>query len=218
MKSFLVIGMGRFGSSVAKELYSMGHEVLAIDISEDNINQVADRVTHSMIGDAKDISVLHAIGVKNFDGIIVAIAENLEDSILITLQLKELGAQQIICKARNEPHAKVLSLIGADRVVMPEVDMGKRLAQHVAQYNIIDFIELSPDYSIMEIPVPGGWIGRSVSELNVRNRYGVTILAIQNGGDVNINTAPTAETQFRAGDKIVAVGSNDDLQSLCKIK
>ncbi|MHC1694550.1 MAG: TrkA family potassium uptake protein [Eubacteriales bacterium] len=218
MKSFLVIGMGRFGSSVAKELYALGHEVLVIDKSEENINEIADSVTHSIIGDAKDLSVLQSIGVRNFDSIVVAIAENLEDSILITLQLKELGAQQVTCKARNEPHAKVLSLIGADKVVMPEFDMGKRLAQHMSQTNIIDFIELSPDYSIMELPVPKCWINKTISELNVRNKFGVTVLAIQSHDGQAINSSPTADTQFNAGDKIVAVGSNTDLQSLCNLK
>lgn len=218
MKSFLVIGMGRFGSAVAIELYTLGHEVLVIDTSEEIINQIADRVTHSMIGDAKDISVLQNIGVRNFDSIVVAIAEKLEDSILITLQLKELGAQHIICKARNEPHAKVLSLVGADRVIMPEVDMGKRLAQHMSQSNIIDFIELSPDYSIMELPAPKSWTNRSISDLNVRNKFGVTILAIQSHDTNIINSTPTADFIFKNGDKIVAVGTNMDLQALCNVK
>ena len=128
MKSFLVIGMGRFGSAVATELYSMRNEVLVVDEHEENITHIMNQVTQAVIGDAKDETVLRSLGVQNFDSVIVAIADKLEDSILITMMLKEMGVKYVVCKAQNELHAKILSQIGADKIVRPEYDMGKQLA------------------------------------------------------------------------------------------
>lgn len=218
MKSFLVIGMGRFGSALAAELFDMGHEIMVIDSDDEKLSQVADRATHAVIGDAKDIGVLKAAGIRNFDCVVVALTQNLEDSILITLQLKELEAKYVVCKAKNEHHAKVLKLLGADRIVMPEMDMGRRTAHQLAQDNIIDFIELSPDYSLIDLPAPKKWVDKSIKQLDIRNNYGATVIAIQNKITNEINTSPNAGTFIGKDDIVVLVGSTEDLQAIGDIK
>ena len=164
MKSFLVIGMGRFGTAVAQELTELGQEVLAIDENVESVQRIADDVTQVMQGDAQDEAVLGAIGVRNFDCCIVAVGTDMEASILITVMLKDLGAQYIIAKARSTVHAKVLERVGADRVVLPESEMGCKLAQRLAHTNVVDFIGVSDEYSILEIHAPRssilrGWDG-----------------------------------------------------------
>ena len=159
MKSFLVIGMGRFGTAVAQELTELGQEVLAIDENVESVQRIADDVTQVMQGDAQDEAVLGAIGVRNFDCCIVAVGTDMEASILITVMLKDLGAQYIIAKARSTVHAKVLERVGADRVVLPESEMGCKLAQRLAHANVVDFIGVSDEYSILEIHAPKSWVG-----------------------------------------------------------
>ena len=154
MKSFLVIGMGRFGTAVAQELTELGQEVLAIDENVESVQRIADDVTQVMQGDAQDEAVLGAISVRNFDCCIVAVGTDMEASILITVMLKDLGAQYIIAKARSTVHAKVLERVGADRVVLPESEMGCKLAQRLAHANVVDFIGVSDEYSILEIHAP----------------------------------------------------------------
>lgn len=218
MSSYLVIGMGRFGSSIATELYSLGHEVLAVDEDEDTAALIADHVTNVIIGDAKDEAVLQSLGVQNFDCVIVAMAGTIEDSILITLMLKEQGAKQIVCKAQNERHAKVLTLVGADKVVRPEFDMGKRVAHSLAQQNIIDYIELSHDYSIMEIITPSHWVDKSIVKNNLRRKYGITIIAIRGADSDKIKFSPSADVILNQGDILTVIGSKHDLNAVSSVK
>ena len=153
MKSFVVIGLGRFGTAVAEELYALGHEVLAIDREQSCAQRVSEIVTHTIIADAKDESVLQSIGVRNFDGVIICMTD-IEDSVMIALMLKDMGAKYIIAKSQSKQHSRMLELIGVDRVVFPEQDMGVRLAQTISSRRALDFIELSPDYAIVELPLP----------------------------------------------------------------
>ena len=160
MESFLIIGMGRFGQAVAEELIALGHDVVAIEQKETVGQQLADRVTHVVIGDAKEEAVLRAVGVRNFDCVVLGMTR-VEDSIMITLALKELGAKYVVAKAGSRQHRTALERVGADRVVFPERDMGIRLAQSVSSKGMIDCIELSPEDTIAEMAVPRKWIGHS---------------------------------------------------------
>lgn len=214
MDSFLVIGMGRFGSAVALELSNLGHEVLAIDKSEDRIAHVADRVTHSVIGDAKDESVLASLGVRNFDVAVVAIANNVEDSVLVTIMLKEMGVKKVVAKAQSLLHKKVLERIGADVIVFPERDMGSRIAQRLSAKNIIDYIELSDEDSIVEIVSLPQWAGKSLQELNVRGTYGINVIAARDKDAQELNVSPTAKYVIKEGDVLIVIGKNDDIKKL----
>lgn len=218
MKSFAIIGIGRFGASVARELYKRGHEVLAVDSDQDAIQRIKDEVTHAVVGDATEESVLRAIGVRNFDCAIVAIASDIQDSVLVTLLLKELGVKYVVAKGQNALHTKVLERIGADKVVFPEADMGQRLAQTLTNDSIIDFIELSADFSIVEIVPPAKWVGKTLLDLNVRARYGVNVLAIR-GEDGNIITiSPAADQVVNEGDILIVVGENSTIEQLDKVR
>lgn len=217
MKSFVVIGLGRFGNAVARELYALGNEVLAVDIDEDVIQKIADHVTHAVVGDAKDEAVLRSIGVRNFDCAIVAIASDIQDSVLVTLMLKEMGVKYIVAKGQSQLHTKVLQKIGADKVVFPEHDMGTRLAQTIVTSNVIDFIELSDEYSIVEISAPEQWIGKNLVELNIRSDYGVNVLAIRNVDNKAINVTPSPRQVLEKGDVLIIIGSNDDINQLSSI-
>ncbi len=218
MKSFIVIGLGRFGTAVACELYRRGNEVLVVDKDEDVVQRISDQVTHAVVGDANEESVLRAIGVRNFDCVIVSIASDIQDSVLITLMLKEMGVKYVIAKAQSALHTKVLDRIGADRVVFPEHDMGQRIAQALSSTNVIDFIELSPDFSIVEIRSPGSWQGKTLMELSVRAEHGVNVLAIR-GQDGRINAiSPTADQRINEGDVLVVIGANDDIERLGNLK
>lgn len=209
-KQFAVIGMGRFGSSVAQTLYKLGFEVLAIDADEDKVQDVINLTTHAVEADATDEDALKALGIRNFDVVVVAIGEDIQASILTTLILKEMGVDMLIVKAQNELHGKVLTKIGADKVIFPERDMGQRVAHHLISPNIIDFIELSPEYSIVEIKAPKEFAGKSLRELDVRARYGCNVIAIRSEGYMNIS--PYAEDLIQQGDELVVVGKNEDLQ------
>lgn len=216
MKSFIVIGLGRFGTAVAEELASLGHEVLAIDSDESVAQSVAETVTHTIIANAKDEAVLSSVGVRNFDCAIVCMT-NIEDSMMITLMLKEHGAKYIIAKARSTQHSKMLQLIGADRVVFPEHDMGCRLAQTVSSRRAIDFIELSPNYAIVELPLPAEWEGKTLAGVGVRQFFGVNVLAVRRG-PVNVHISLTADFIFREGDILIVVGSNKAIQQLERLQ
>ncbi|SFA88997.1 potassium channel family protein [Clostridium frigidicarnis] len=211
-KQFVVIGLGRFGISVAKTLYESGHEVLAIDKNEDLIQEVSDNVTHAVQMDATDENALRTIGIRNFDVAVITIGSNIQSSVMVALIVKELGVKYIIAKAHNDLHAKVLYKIGADRVVQPEKDMGVRVGHNLVSSNILDYIELSPDYSIIEIEAPQMWWGKSIKELNVRSNYGINIMAIKKDNEVNIS--PDAEDIIEKNFIIVSIGSIDDLSRL----
>lgn len=208
-KQFVVIGLGRFGSSVAKTLYALGHDVLAIDMDEDLVQEISDSVTHAVQMDATDESALRTLGIRNFDVAVVTIGANIQASIMATLLVKELGVKYIIAKGNSDIHAKVLYKIGADRVILPEKDMGVRVAHNLVSSSILDYIELSPDYSIIEIESPKEWHHQSIRDLSLRSKFGINVMAIKKNHDVNIS--PYAEDIIEPGDVVVAIGSADDL-------
>ena len=174
MKQYIVIGCGRFGSSVATTMHLLGHQVMAIDKNEDLVQGIVDKVTHAAIVDVTDEQALRAIGLGNFDVAIIAIGSDIRASIMATLLAKEMGVSQVVCKAKDELQAKVLYKIGADRVVFPERDMGVRVAHNLVSDNILDHIELDPEYSIVEIVTPTMWVGKTLIELDLRARYEIS--------------------------------------------
>lgn len=217
MKSFLVVGVGRFGNALARELYREGNEVLVIDECSENIQQIADAVTHAVIADAKDPVVLEQLGARNFDCAIVAIAGDIQDSILVTLTLKEMGVNYVIAKARNEMHRKVLTKIGADKVVFPEHEMGERLAHLFTSDKIIDFLELSDEYSVNEINPPKSWIGMTVKELDVRANYGITIIAMRDQNTQKIAISIDPNFIIEEHSTLIVIGANEDIMEIDKL-
>ncbi|MGG7164284.1 potassium channel family protein [Clostridium ihumii] len=213
-KQFIVIGLGRFGTSVAQTLYSLGNDVLAVDKDEDVIQNIADKVTHAVQVDANDEYSLRALGISNFDVAIISIGSDVQASILSTLLVKELGVKHIITKANDALHAKVLYKIGANRVIFPERDMGVRVAHNLCSSNILDYIELSPDFSIAEIASLEAWYGKSLKELNLRAEYGINVMAIKSNNEINV--APSADEVISNGDVIVAIGDTKELNNLEK--
>lgn len=211
-KQFIVIGLGRFGTSVAETLYALGNDVLAVDIDEERVQNIADRVTHAVQVDANDEASLRALGIGNFDVAIISIGSDIQANILSTLLVKEMNVKHIISKANNAMHAKVLYKIGANRVIFPERDMGIRVAHNLCSSSILDYIELSPDFSIAEIVTPNDWIGSSLKDLNLRVRYGINVVAIKRDNDINVS--PSADEVITEGDIIVAIGGTAELNSI----
>lgn len=211
-KQFVVVGLGRFGSSVAKTLYGLGNDVLAIDSNEDVVQEIAESVTHAVQLDAIDENAVKSLGIRNFDVAVITIGANIQASIMAALVFKEQGVKYIIAKGNSDLHAKVLYKIGVDRVILPEKDMGVRVAHNLVSSNILDYIELSPDYSIIEIESLKEWHGKSIKDLSLRAKYGINVMAIKSGNDVNISPSP--EDVINPNDVIVAIGSAEDLNRL----
>lgn len=182
---------------------------MAIDSSDDIVQSISDSVTHSVQMNATDENSLRALGIRNFDVAVITIGSDIQASTMATLLVKEMGVKYIIAKANTEIHAKVLYKIGADRVVFPERDMGVRVAHNLVSTNILDYIELSPNYSIAEIVIPKIWHGKTLNELNIRANYGINVVALKRGEEINVS--PVAEDTIESGDIIVAIGSEEDL-------
>nr|WP_154958691.1 TrkA family potassium uptake protein [Paenibacillus xylanexedens] len=211
-KQFMVLGLGRFGSSLTRTLIKNGHEVLAVDKNETLVQEISSIATHVVQAGCTDKSVLQELGASNFSHAIVAIGEDLQASILATLLLKELNVPKVTAKAKNENHGSVLSKIGADQIVYPERDMATRLGNQLSSDNMIDSIELSPDYNLVELKAPASMHQQTLLELNIRANYGCTIIAIKTGEEINI--FPLAEDQIQMGDTLLLIGSNDNIRSL----
>ncbi|GEN36808.1 potassium channel family protein [Aneurinibacillus danicus] len=209
-KSYAVIGLGRFGSSVVNHLHKAGYEVMAVDENEERVQEHVEAATHAVQADSTDEQALRDVGIGNFDVVVVAIGVDIQASILTTLLLKELGVKRIVAKAQNPRHGQVLYKVGADRVVFPERDMGIRVAHNLVSPNVLDFIELSPDYGVAEVAVSEKMQGKSLVELNVRAQFGVNVVAIKTNNDFNI--APGPEVLLQEGDILIVVGHNDDLR------
>ena len=213
-RQFVVIGLGNFGFSVATNLYRLGNEVLAIDASEELVQEISDKVTHAVRADATDENSLRSLGIRNFDVAIVSIGSDIQSSIMVTLLVKEMGVKYVIAKAQNELHAKVLYKIGADRVVFPERDMGVRVAHNLFSTNVLDFVELSPDYSLVEVAALPQWVGKTLRELDMRAQFGINVMAIKLGNDINIS--PSADDVIAEGDGLVVIGGTEELDKLEK--
>ncbi len=212
-KQFVVIGLGRFGTSVAKTLTALGHEVLALDKNEHAVQVIMQDVTQAVQADAREEETLRGLGVRNLDVAIVAIGDDLEANILITLMLKEMGIPYVVAKAQSIQHGKVLERIGADKIVYPEQDMGIRLANNLIRTNVMDFIELSLDYSIFEIIAPAKFVNKSLGKLNLRAVYNINVVAIKKGID-QIVIAPGANSVVEEKDILVIVCNKKALAKL----
>ena len=215
MKSYLVIGLGLFGAEVARKLCELGCEVLAMDVRNDLVQQVAPEVTHAVVGDGQDKEVLKALGAGNFDCAIIAIGDDLAASVLTTMNLKELGVPYIVCKAHDATHRRVLEKLGVDRVVIPEYEFGGKLARSLSNHNVLEYIELSEDYGILEVPAPKSWVGKTIAELNVRAKLGVNIIAVESGSVTNVS--PAAGYRILSGDVMVVLGDNKALETVQKL-
>lgn len=215
MRSYIVAGLGRFGSELARQLCQHGCEVLAVDRNSDLVQQIADQVTHAVVADATDKMVLKALDAGSFDCAIVAIGGSLADSALATMAFQELGVKKIVCKAHDETHKKLLVKLGADQVVIPEKEHAARLAKSLSSTNVLDYIELSAEFGIIELPAPGGWAGKTLRELNVRAKLGLNILAVRR--DDRIRVSPSADFPIRRGDIVVVLGDNEALERVQKL-
>ncbi|MGI6485850.1 MAG: potassium channel family protein [Tepidanaerobacteraceae bacterium] len=215
MKQFVVIGLGRFGSSIAKTLYNLGYDVLGIDIDEEIVQSMADLITHTVQADATDENTLKTLGIRNFDVGIVGIGDDIQSSILVTLLLKEFGIRYVVAKAQNDLHGKVLYKIGADRVIFPERDMGVRVAHNLISSNILDYIELSADFSIVEITALPEWHNKTMRQLDMRSKYGLNVIAIKREGK-EILVSPKADSVILKEDILIVVGKNKDIEKLEK--
>ncbi|NLI22081.1 MAG: TrkA family potassium uptake protein [Clostridiales bacterium] len=211
-RQYLVLGLGRFGESLAKTLYKEGHEVLAVDADPELVDGIAPYVTQAVQIDATDEGALESLGVRNFDAAIVSIGQNMRDSILVCVLLKELGVPYLIAKATDDLHGKVLRKIGVDRVIFPERDMGIRLAKSLLTPNVLEQIELSDDYQLVEIILPMKWVGDTIIGVDVRRKYGISILAIHRGGEFVVSPSP--DLMFETGDILLVLGKKDDIDSI----
>lgn len=215
MKSFMVIGLGRFGTALAIELCKQGNEVLAMDTKPERVQSVANFVTHSVTGDARDPEVLRALGARNFDCAVVAMAEDVGESALITMNLKEEGVRRVVSKANSAVHRKVLEKIGADLVVFPEQEMALRLAHNLDNGDILNFIDLSDEYSLVERRLPAAWAGKSILELDIRKNYHLTVIAVRRAGDMVVQ--PVRDFVFLEDDGLVVLGRNEYVRRLERI-
>ncbi|MFQ5910782.1 MAG: potassium channel family protein [Thermoplasmata archaeon] len=227
MRQFVVIGLGRFGSSVARTLVERGYEVLAIDSEEEKVAEIADYVTHAVQLDATDEKALRSVGVADMDVAVVSVGD-ISASILITLLLKEIGIGLVASKALDSLHAKVLRRVGADRIIFPERDMGVRMAESLSTPGIFDYIEVSPTHSMVELITPESFQGKTMRELDLRANYGVNVIAIKRKkpkiskeGESEIEDefilGPKADEQIIHGDLLVLLGKDEDIEKIRKL-
>jgi trk system potassium uptake protein TrkA len=228
MKQFAVIGLGRFGSSIARALSEMNFEVLAIDKDESLVNAMEGVVSQAVVLDATDAKSLIELGIKEFDTVIVSMGETIEDSIMITLTLKELGVKQVIVKAQNDIHSRILKRVGADRITLPEREMAEKLAQSLASPKIFEFIEVSETHGIVEMVLPKKFANKTLSELKLRDKYQVSVIAIKRKLPYS---KPDGSTDFKeeviigpggadetiSGDVLILLGRNEDIDKIKKL-
>ena len=208
-KEFAVIGLGRFGGSICRALAEQDMEVLALDNNEDRVNEYAMIASHAVVGDSTDENVLKSLGIRNFDHVIVAIGDDVKASILTTLILIELGVTNITVKAQDDYHEKVLRKIGANHVVHPERDMGRRIAHKIVSNNVLDYLELSDEHSIVEIVASENLDGNSIIDLDIRAKYGINIVAVKRGNDIIVS--PQAMEIIKANDILIVIGADVDI-------
>lgn len=216
MKSFAIIGLGLFGTQLARDLYDAGHSVLAIDSDSERVENIADYVTQAVSLDAKNRELLLQVGIQKYDCVVMSITSDLATSVLITMNLKALGVPQIICKVQNETDQEILETLGASYCLIPEHIAANKMAKKLTSRNIIDFTQLSDEYSIMELTVPASWIGKSIIEINVRVHYGVNVIGKRSAGHLEVNFDP--KLPLEAEDELIVIGSNRDLDKLQKLK
>lgn len=215
-KQYLVVGLGRFGSAIAETLCAAGEEVLGVDVNLELVEDMRDRITHTVQLDAMDRDALEALGVQDFDVAFVTMGMDIRASGIITLQLKELGVKRVIAKAHDAFHGRMLEKLGADEVLFPERDMGRRIAHNLVSSNIIDYLELSPDYSMAEVRPPEEWVGQALRALDLRGRLGVNVIAIKNGEA--LNPMPRPDDIIQTGDALLVVAHEKTLAKLDRLR
>ena len=216
MKNFCIIGLGRFGQTLAKALVRNGHEVVIVDEDEESVNALADYVSDAVIGDPTNEAVLRQAGAADSDCVVISISNNLNDCIITTLLLKDLGAKKVVVRANSDLEWRVLEKVGADMVVFPERQMGEKLAYTLDKNNVMDHIQFSNEYSIVETSVPAEWIGKSLIELNVRRDYGVNVIAVT-GANGKMNISPDPKKPFEQGECVTVIGENRNIDKLVKM-
>lgn len=214
MKSFCIIGLGKFGISLAKTLADEGKQVMIIDTDADKINALADVVTQAVIGDPTNESVLRSCGLADYECAVVCMTKNINDNILLTIMLKEAGVKKIVSRAANEGHKKVLEHLGVDMVVFPEQDMGEKIGFMLARDNVTEFIDFH-GYQIVEFTVPSAWTGKNLIELELRGKYGINVLAVTNA-EGNVLVSPSPTRGFINGDSVSVIGTEKDVDKLIK--
>lgn len=214
MKTYAVIGCGRFGSSVAKTLFELGNEVLVIDNNPEILKEISQYATYSVEADAMDESALEELGLSNFDVAIIGIGSNLEASIMATLLVKKLGVENVVAKAQSDLHGMILNKIGADKVVYPERDMGSRVAHNLISNSVLDYIELSSDVSILEIETLDIWNDKTLGELRIRNKYGANVIAVRQGKNINFSIG--ADYLIKSDDVLILIGDSKNILNIEK--
>jgi trk system potassium uptake protein TrkA len=220
-RTFAVIGLGRFGSAMASTLVELGQEVIGIDSDEERVQAMADLVSQAVQLDATDEKALRSAGIPDVDVAVISIGENIESSLLVVMQVRDLGVATTIAKAVTPLHGRILERLGVTRVIYPERDMAIRVAHSLVVPNVTDYIELSKDFSIVELTAPAEWVGKTLKELALRPRYGLTLIAIkrrsQTGDDEITNVAPTADDRIQPNDLLALLGDNDRLSQLDRL-
>ena len=214
MQQIAVLGLSRFGASVARALTNMGVEVMGVDKNPDKVADLAHDITHAVQADILDDDALDSLGLRNFDVVVLSI-KDVEISCIATMALKDHGAVKIVAQAGGEAHGKILERIGADKVIMPEKDMGIRLARSLSSNNLIDYMELSAKHSLMELEAIDEWVGRTLKQSNIRNRYKINVVAIRSGKVLRV--APGSDDIIHDGDVLVVIGENTDLERVNKL-
>lgn len=211
-KQFVVVGLGRFGSTLATTLYRIGVDVLAIDVNHQRVEEVRDSVTHCVQANAMNREALVQLGVRDFDVAVVTIGADIKASGMTTMLMKELGVNYVVAKAQDEIHGRMLTKLGADKVIFPERDMGKRVAHNLVAGNILDFIELSPDYSMVEVEPLDEWNGKTLAQLDLRNKLGINVIAIRRDG--HVDPSPMPGTVLFRGDRLLVMAGMDVIKKL----
>lgn len=218
MSQVAVVGLGRFGSHIVKALYEFGHEVLAIDKDPESVQRIKDNATQAVVVDGRDKERLRALGLKDFDTVIVSLGEDIEASALVALHLREIGVKKVIAKAGSDDHAKLLEMLGVHEIVFPERQAARRLAHRLRHANLLDYVPLGGDHSIQEITPPADFVGQSLEELRLRNRFKVQVLAIRDARTDRLEVNPTAGYRIQQTDVLVVLGHNDDLDRLANLE
>jgi trk system potassium uptake protein TrkA len=219
--TYAVIGLGRFGSAVASTLVELGQEVIGIDSGEERVRHMADVLSQTAQLDATDVKALREVGVQDVDCAVVSIGENIEASLLVVMQVKDLGVPRIIAKAVTELHGRILERLGVTRVIFPEREMAIRVAHSLVVPNVLDYIELSKDFSIVEVPAPRAFVGKTLKQLELRPRFGLTLIAIKRrsgtGGVEKTSVAPSADETIEEGDVVALIGATHKFTGLSKL-
>jgi trk system potassium uptake protein TrkA len=217
MARFAVIGLGRFGATLASRLYELGHEVLGVDANEELVQAYRDRMSEVAVVDARDKAQLRALGLKDFDTVIISVGEHLEASTLAALYCKELGVK-VLARAVNEDHGKILEALGVDEVIYPERDMALRLAERLSSKNLLDFVSLGPEFSIAEVAAPASFIGKTLAEVDIRRKFGVHVIAVRDVLTETVTPAPPPDAKIRDSDVLVVLGAREQLERFQRVK